>query len=128
MHERRIDWSTAVVDAGHTLTVALTGRLDPDWNKSFNRVMRPLHREAPQGIWGEVKLIRGAIEVSDVQDGSEATLRDFLETAVRQANEDMVRRGLAEEQAAERERAEVEDDAESAGRMTDRFRQPPAVG
>jgi len=128
MDERQIDWSSAVVDAGHTLTVALTGGPDPDWSKSFNRIMRPLQREAPQGIWGEIRLIRGALQVSGVQDGSEADLREFLETAVRQANDEVIRRGLAQEKAAERDRAEVEDHAESADRMTDRFRQPPAVG
>ncbi len=127
MDERQIDWSTAVVDAGHTLTVALAGGLDSDWNKSFNRIMRPLQRETPEGLWGEVRLIRGALEVTGVQDGSEGALRDFLETAVQQANNEVVRRGLAEEKAAERERAEVEDVTESADRMTDRFRSPPAV-
>jgi len=125
MDERQIDWSSAVVDADHTLTVALSGGLDPDWNKSFGRIMRPLQRETPEGSWGEVRLMRGALQVTGVQDGSEGALRDFLETAVRQANDDVVRRGLAQEKAAERERAEVEDVAESAGRMTDRFRSPP---
>ena len=124
MDERQIDWSTAEVDAAHTLTVALTGGFGSDWNKSFNRIIRPLQREAPQGMWGDVRLIRGELEVTAVQDGSEARLRDFLETAVRQANDEFIRRGLAEEKAAERERAVVEDDAESADRMTDRFRKP----
>ncbi len=128
MDERQIDWSTAVVDAGHTLTVALAGGFDSDWNKSFNRIMRPLQREAPEGLWGELRLIRGALQVTGLQDGCEGTLREFLETAVRQANEEVVRRGLAEEKAAERERAAVEDVTESADRMTDRFRKPPALG
>ena len=128
MDERRIDWSTAVVDPGHTLTVALAGGLDSGWNKSFNRIMRPLQRQAPEGLWGEVQLIRGALQVTGVQDGSESTLRDFLETAVQQANEDVARRSLAHEKAAEQERAQNEDVAESADRMTERFRKPPAVG
>ncbi len=127
MEERQIDWSTAVVDAGHTLTVALAGGPDTDWSKSFNRIMRPLQRETTEALWGEVRVLRGALEVTGVQDGSEGALRDFLETAVRQANEEVVRRGLAQEKAAERERAEVEDVAEIADRMTDRFRKPPAV-
>jgi hypothetical protein len=37
-----------VVDAGHTLTVTLTGGFDSEWNKSFNRIMRPLQREVPK--------------------------------------------------------------------------------
>lgn len=117
-----------MVDADHTLTVTLAGGFEPEWNKSFNRIMRPLQREAPEGLWGEVQLLRGALQVTRVQDGSEGTLRDFLETAVRQANGEYVRRGLALEQAAEQERAQVEDGAESADRMTDRFRKPPAPG
>jgi hypothetical protein len=89
--------------------------------------MRPSSARFPKTP-GEVRLTRDALHVTRVKDGSEATVKELLQTAVRRANDELIRRGLAQEKAAEREQAEVNDDAETADRMTDRFRAPPPVG
>jgi hypothetical protein len=84
--KREIDWAGAEVQGG-ALTVPLTGGASKAWNERFNGVLRLLERS--NGGWGEVKLAKKAIEVSDLQAGSEADLRHFLESVVVQVNSEL---------------------------------------
>lgn len=43
----------------------------------------------PHSGWGKLSLTKKAIKVSEVQQGSEADLRHFLESAVLQVNADI---------------------------------------
>lgn len=90
----KLDWSTAKVEDS-ALTVALAGDPSKEWKGAFETTLRLLGR----GDWGEVRLNKGKVRVSDVTPGGEAKLRHHLEAVVAQAN--------AHEQARE-------DDARSA--------------
>ncbi len=83
--QRQIEWGTAEIDDG-TLTVQLAGASSKSWKARFENVLALL--DTPHSGWGEVSLTKKAIKVSGVQQGSEAELRHFLESAVLQANTD----------------------------------------
>ncbi len=100
----------------------LLGAWDQDWNESFNSVLQPLMRETRGGVWGEVTLIRDAITVKGVEPGSEAALKEFLESVVRQANEDVVRRKQATAEAEAAREAHASERASTAEQMTETFR------
>jgi hypothetical protein len=81
-----IDWAGAEVQRG-TLTAPLTGGASKAWREHFGGVLRLL--EHSNGGWGKVELAKKAIEVADVQAGSEADLRHFLESIVVQVNAEL---------------------------------------
>jgi hypothetical protein len=81
-----IDWAGAEVQGG-ALTAPLSGEATKAWSEHFNTVLRLL--EHSNGAWGEVELAKKAIEVADVQAGSEADLRHFLESIVVQVNAEL---------------------------------------
>jgi hypothetical protein len=81
-----IDWANAEVQDG-ALTAPLSGSASKAWREHFNSVLRLLERS--NGAWGEVGLAKKAIEVSDLQAGSEADLRHFLESIVVQVNAEL---------------------------------------
>ncbi len=83
--QRQIEWGTAEIDDG-TLTVQLAGASSKSWKARFENVLALL--DTPHSGWGEVSLTKKAIKVSGVQQGNEAELRHFLESAVLQANTD----------------------------------------
>jgi hypothetical protein len=113
----KLDWSTAEVE-GSALTVALEGGPSKIWKESFETTLRLLG----QGDWGEVRLRKSKVHVSDVTPGSEEKLRHHLEAIVAQAN--------VHEQAEEDDARSPRDDAETDERqdhgpeaeMTARFR------
>jgi hypothetical protein len=82
---RQIAWDSAQIEDA-TLTVELTGSASKAWKARFEGVLALL--DTPHGGWGEVHLTKKAIEVADLQQGSESELRHFLESIVLQANSD----------------------------------------
>lgn len=83
----QIDWSTAEIEDG-TLSVRLSGEDLKAASASFDGVLLLL-AHSTRG-WGRVRLRRGAITVDEVQEGSEADLRHFLESVVMQVNSDLL--------------------------------------
>jgi hypothetical protein len=109
-----IDWGAASVDRGR-LTVPLAGTPPAGFKSALAHVIERLSRGG--NAWGEIKVSKSKLRVSDVAEGSESDLRHFLEAAVLQANADV--------------RAEDEDDEETGSgdersepdqAMTDAFR------
>jgi hypothetical protein len=93
-----IDWATAEVQDG-VLTAPLTGSVAKAWSEHFNAVLRLL--EHSNGGWGTIRLAKKAIEVSDLQAGSEPDLRHFLESVLVQVNSELAPEDREEpEQAA----------------------------
>lgn len=82
---RQIDWGSAEIEDG-ALTVGLAGAASKVWKARFENVLALL--ATPHSGWGEVSLTKKAIKVSGVQQGREAELRHFLESAVFQVNTD----------------------------------------
>jgi hypothetical protein len=115
--EPELDWSGAEVK-GATLTVPLNGELSKPWKGIFDRTVKLLGG----GDWDAVELKSGKVKVTGVQEGSEGSLRHFLEGAVQEANsalredEDGDDSGDADDDSSADERGE--DDS----RMTERFR------
>jgi hypothetical protein len=121
MDTPQLDWSSAQVRDG-TLTVEVTGERPKGWKGTFERTVKLLGG----GDWKAVKLKSGKVRVTGVEDGSEASLRHFLEGVVQQANashqaggEDD-RDGDGDGRDANDAGAAERDDPDA--RMTDRFR------
>ncbi|HEY5816190.1 MAG TPA: hypothetical protein VIS95_07610 [Solirubrobacterales bacterium] len=119
---RQVEWNEAAVDDSGTLSVALVGEWDEDWNESFNEILSILMRETRGGVWGRITLIRDAITVDGVEKGSEAALKGFLESVVRQANSDVVPRKQRKDEARKKAGTEAANRKASAEQMTDTFR------
>jgi hypothetical protein len=113
-----IDWDSAEVQEGQ---LSVPVRPDPDFAflKVFDMVL--IESPPPPGAatWGQVQFASGRIVVSEVQPGSAAALEQFLDGAVREADqragaerERLERQAERERQAAEEERRA--DDAATA--------------
>ena len=83
---RQIDWSSAEFRDG-TLTVELAGDAAKGWGRDFSGVLALL--EQSNRAWGEIKLRKSTIQVTDVQEASAQALRHFLESVVLQVNSDL---------------------------------------
>jgi hypothetical protein len=81
-----IDWASAEVRGG-ALTAPLSADASKEWREHFSAVLRLLERG--NGDWGAIELSKKAIEVADLQPGSEAALRHFLESIVVQVNSEL---------------------------------------
>jgi hypothetical protein len=110
----QIDWRTAEVSHGDTLTVALRGELPRGWRKRFAGVVGLLDPDS--GRWGDVALRKGKIVVAGVREGAEADLRHLLESALMQVNSDL-NSGHEDDDADEDDPV-----GEAETRMSDRFR------
>jgi hypothetical protein len=78
-----LSWSDAdVKDARLTVPLEVDGDLPSGWKESFENTVRLLG----SGDWGEVRLKKHRVLVSDVIPGSEAKLKHHLEAIVAQAN------------------------------------------
>jgi hypothetical protein len=119
---REIVWKRATVDGGGRLNVPLTGAWDEDWNESFKEALGHLLRETRGGVWREVVLIRDAVTVNGVEEGSENALRAFLELVVHQANQDVGSRKRKKAEREEERAAKERERGDLANRMTERFR------
>lgn len=108
MNEVELNWSTAEVNDGK-LTVELGGTIPKGWKRAFEMTDRLLGG----GDWGEVRVKKHTVRISDVTPGTEEKLGHHLESVVEQANAAV--RGA--------ERAEVESNGNSPdARMTESFR------
>lgn len=119
MSNVKLEWGSAEVEDAR-LTVPLDGDLPKGWKQSFETTVTLLG----QGDWGEVKLKKGKVQVSDLTAGIEDKLRHHLEAIVAQANAAV---GAAEDQP-ERE-ADDDCDHDNGGaatrpdaEMTERFK------
>src|SRR4030081_1278197 len=83
MSSVKLEWASAEVNDAR-LTVALDGEVPRGWKQSFEHTVKLLG----DGEWGEVKIKKGAVQVSDVAPGNEEKLRHHLESIVAQANAD----------------------------------------
>jgi hypothetical protein len=111
----KLGWASAEVEDA-VLTVGLEGEVPKGWKQSFETTVRLLG----DGAWGEVRIKKGTVRVTNVEPGTEEKLRHHLESIVAQAN-------AAHEGPEPESRAESEDrgDALSSGpdaEMTGRFR------
>jgi hypothetical protein len=119
MKERRIDWSTAEVDAAGTLVVTIIGEVDDTWMDGLIHTLDWMEGESHVGEWGEITCGPETFRVENVFESSVAALRQFLNDAVKHAND-----------AADHDRAAAGRDEhrsmdlgpEAARRMTDEFR------
>ncbi len=90
---REVDWSTAQVSEGGTLTVVLAGESDKRWCGAFTTVAALLDVDSHNHLWGEV-VARSAetgdqIIVKELQTGDPEhvqSLREFLGAVARQAS------------------------------------------
>jgi hypothetical protein len=115
----RLEWSGAEVRDG-VLAVAIGGDRPKGWKATFERTVRLLGG----GDWGEVKCKAGTIRVTAVAEGSEESLRHFLEAAVQQANvthEDSLTDD-DDHDDGEDATSQTDDDDDVDARMTGRFR------
>jgi hypothetical protein len=116
MSSVRLGWASAEVKDAK-LTVALDGELPRGWKQSFETTVKLLGN----GEWGQVKITKGAVQVSDVTPGTEDKLRHHLEGIVAQANA----AHEARERAARQEEDGGDEDDRASGpdaEMTERFR------
>jgi hypothetical protein len=114
--QRDIDWGSANVE-GATLTVELTGASSKAWKQRFESVLALL--QTPHSRWGEVGLDKRAIQVTEVQRGTETELRHFLESIVLQVNAELPQSEEAQQDAQE---TPVDEEAQSDRWMTVAFR------
>jgi hypothetical protein len=121
MDTPQLDWSSAQVRDG-TLTVEVTGERPKGWKSTFERTAKLLGR----GDWKAVKLKSGKVRVTGIQDGSEESLRHFLEGVVQQANATHQPDIEDDDDRAGKDGDETESDSgdrdDPDARMTDRFR------
>jgi hypothetical protein len=127
-----IDWGSAEVQEGR-LSVPVKPEPDFAFLKAFDMVL--IESPPPPGAaaWDQVQFASGRIVVSGVQPGSAPALEQFLDGAVREADEraGAVRERLEREAERERQAADAErraDDAAEAAserrddRLEDEFR------
>jgi hypothetical protein len=105
-----LDWDSVEVRDG-TLDVGLTAPPGRAWASRFRSVLVMLDRV--DGGWGEVRLRRATVTVSEVREGSEARLRHLLDSAVVEANG---------EPGSERPTEDADEQRSRDRRMTDAFR------
>ncbi|HSS03704.1 MAG TPA: hypothetical protein VLK89_00770 [Solirubrobacterales bacterium] len=119
MTTRRIEWSSAEVDAVGTLTVAIVGEVDDIWMDGLIRTLDWMEGESRTGGWGQISYGPETFRVENVSEDSVAALQQFLNDAVRHAN------GAADHDrgaALVDEHRDIDLGPEAARRMTDEFR------
>jgi hypothetical protein len=113
-----LDWNSAQVRDGK-LTVEVTGERPKGWKATFDRTVKLLGG----GDWEAVKLKSGKVRVTGLQEGSEESLRHFLEGVVQQANATLEpddAHGAGDDGDENEPETGNRDDPDE--RMTDRFR------
>ena len=103
-----IDWDASKVHEGQ-----LSVPVKPDADFAFLKVFDMVLIESPPppgaAAWGQVQFAGGRIVVSDVQPGSAPALEQFLDGAVREADQRVGAERERLERQAERERQAAED-------------------
>lgn len=117
MEDATLDWSSAEVSDG-TLTVAVSGEHDDDWDETFARTLALL---STSGAWGRPTFKKSKVTVPDVQEGEEDALRFALDGAVQEANAHRAQDASADEDDDETADDDGRSDADQ--RMTERFRE-----
>jgi hypothetical protein len=112
----KLDWSSADVNDGK-LTVPVTGDRPKGWKATFERTVKLLGGSD----WKAVKLKSGQVRVTGLQEGSEESLRHFLEGVVQQANASHQSDGEERQKGGEREQ-DTGERADGDARMADRLR------
>jgi hypothetical protein len=122
--EHTIDWGSAEVGGGE-LRVRLDHDADFAFLEAFDMVLIE-SRPAAAASWGDVQFASGRIVVRNVQKGSGAPLREFLERVVREANarggperDRMARGARREQESAEQKRRATEAADDAAERRDD---------
>jgi hypothetical protein len=113
--QRQINWNTAEIVDG-ALTVELTGDAPKGWGKRFAGVLALLDQGG--GGWGEIKLRKSTVKVTEVEEGSEDSLKHLLESVLQQVNTDL---DLSASEASH-EQLEEDQRTQRDRRMTDAFR------
>jgi hypothetical protein len=116
VEQRNIDWGSAEVEDA-TLTVELGGASSRAWKQRFDSVLALL--DTPHSRWGEVRLAKRAIQVDDVQHGTETELRHFLESIVLQINSELPQ---SEQRMRDAEETQADEEAQADRQMTAVFR------
>jgi hypothetical protein len=110
-----IDWKAADVRDGR-LRVPLSEGAGKEWVAALERVVERLERTGSG--WGTVSATGKGLEVEDVAEGEEASLRHFLESALLQANT-----AAGDDADGGDDGDEAEDErSDPDRRMTERFR------
>jgi hypothetical protein len=118
MEAPKLQWSGAHVRDGN-LTVEIAGDRPKGWKSTFEQTVRLLGG----GDWGEVKLKAAKIRVSEVKEGSEESLRHFLEGVVQQANATHVNTDDGDDHEDDQDTDRDDDGADDVdARITGRFR------
>jgi hypothetical protein len=120
---RRLHWSTATLKDGDlTVEFAGQGEPTPQWDESFEEALSWMMRETRGGVWGKVWRQPGRIRVDGLQDGSEDALKQFLNDAVRRANEGEERKLRETEAALAENKAQKEQRRKADAKMQTRLR------
>ncbi len=110
-----IDWGSAEVQEGQ-----LNVRVRPDPDFAFLKVFDMVLIESPPppgaAAWGQVQFAGDGIVVSEVQPGSAPALEQFLDGAVREADQRVGAERERLERQAERERQAAEEEKEEERR------------
>ncbi len=110
-----IDWGSAKVHEGQ-----LSVRVRPDPDFAFLKVFDTVLIESPPppgaAAWGQVQFAGDGIVVSEVQPGSAPALEQFLDGAVREADQRVGAERERLERQAERERQAAEEEKEEKRR------------
>ena len=121
-----IDWSTAVVKPKGRyleLAVRLTPAPDKMWKNEFARISHLTDGVESEPWWANVpdfdELTVGGIEV-----GTEAAVRERLDTMIRQTNAAATKARKDQDAQAYARRQAQKAQEESAKQMTERFRSP----
>jgi hypothetical protein len=81
-----IDWSAAEVQGGKAL-LPLTESVAKAWRERFEGVLELLGQGSTG--WGRIELTKKAINVADLEPGSEDELRHLLESVLLQVNTEL---------------------------------------
>ncbi|HEX4437992.1 MAG TPA: hypothetical protein VH061_14475 [Solirubrobacteraceae bacterium] len=84
----QIDWSSAEVSGGE-LTVGIAGDVPKGWVARLKALLERLGQTGSER-WGPIKVAKARITVSELEEGAEPDLRHLLESAILQANTDLI--------------------------------------
>jgi hypothetical protein len=116
LERRNIDWSRSEIEDA-TLTVQLTGASSKAWKQRFEGVLALL--QTPHSRWGQVRIAKNGVQVSDVTPGTETELHHFLESIVLQVNSELPE---PEPEQQDDEEVQIDEAGQADRQMTAAFR------
>jgi hypothetical protein len=127
--QRRLAWESAEVLPtdleGPQLVVPVVGDHDLEWDRTFERVLATREGEASgETWWGTATFDHEprAVAVENVEEGSEAALRTYLDECVEAAELLLIEETDRAREAQQRREDQRREAAEQALRMRERFR------